>query len=779
NNNMYPFVISNACQTSSFDLAGSFGNTMVTYDEKGAIGFIGCSADSYWSEDFYWAVGVGTPSADPTYETTGLGALDRLFHTHGETPSDWYISSGQVNYAGNLAVSASTSSRKKYYWATYNLVGDPSVIPIIGTPDTFDIVLPDTLPNNLTSYSFIADPFSYIAVSHFDTLWDASFVSPAGSVTLDLPGATDDSCLVVITGQNRVPLIKTIYFKGITNEYINLTRTGINDASGNNNGLADFGETFFLDMTISNLGETTANNLVASITSSSEWLTINNDSLIISTLAAGSEIITNNVLSLTLSGNVPDKATITLNLTLKDAAIEKHYIIDICAHAPDLDITNFQIDDTTSGNANFIADQGEILNLIFWVRNQGSSDASGILSVSSFNDDVRVLEPSKNSGLIESGTIREIPVQVKLSEEVNSGSTVSVSSLLTCPPYSINRDFSFRVGRIRETFESASFHIFPWINISSKPWIVTETDSHEGVIAARSGIISNKSSSSLILRTKYDLPDSLKFWYRVSSEPIWDYLSFKLNDTEVFKKSGEIPWTLKAILVPAGYNKLEWSYIKDESDIGGSDCAMIDLIDFAGASGISYIDKDISVSRIVSPVKTEMPNKIPVTVRLLNLSPDTIKGFNLAYTINNRIPVSQHFNVALIPFSDSVTVTFSTPADLYSIGLNDIMVYGKDNDDDYLLNDTLFIQTEINDPISVSPNPFTYELNVTILSDTICTSHISMTSSLGQKVIDFEQRIIPGKNVIPIRNVSLAPSLYFLKIEFKGMKRTIKVIKQK
>ncbi len=133
NTNMYPFIISNACRTSEFNI-GSFGNNMVLVKNKGAIGFIGCSNDSYWDEDFYWAVGAGTPSANPAYETTGMGAYDRLFHAHNELPSAWHITMGQINYAGNLAVSASTSTRKKYYWETYNLVGDPSMIPIIGQP---------------------------------------------------------------------------------------------------------------------------------------------------------------------------------------------------------------------------------------------------------------------------------------------------------------------------------------------------------------------------------------------------------------------------------------------------------------------------------------------------------------------------------------------------------------------------------------------------------------------------------------------------------------------
>jgi len=177
NKNMYPFIISNACQTSKFNIK-SLGNRMVVSNEKGAIGFIGCSNDSFWNEDFFWAVGTGTPSDNPTYETTGPGALDRLFHTHGEPMSEWYTTMGQIVYSGNLSVSASTSSRKKYYWETYNLVGDPSMIPIIGTPDSFRIELPDTLPNTIRTWSFTAEPGSYIAVSHADTLWDARHASP-------------------------------------------------------------------------------------------------------------------------------------------------------------------------------------------------------------------------------------------------------------------------------------------------------------------------------------------------------------------------------------------------------------------------------------------------------------------------------------------------------------------------------------------------------------------------------------------------------------------------
>jgi hypothetical protein len=781
NKNMYPFIIGNACQTAKFN-TGSLANKMVVSGEKGAIGYIGCSNDSYWDEDFYWAVGIGTPSSNPTYETTGLGAIDRLFHTHGEKPSDWYITMGQVNYAGNLSVSSSTSSRKKYYWETYNLIGDPSIIPIIGTPDSFNIALPDTLPNNLKSYSFIADPYSYIAVSHFDTLWDASYTSPSGSVTLEMPGLSEDSCLIVITGQNKVPLIKTIYFSACKKEFINLTKTGINDVSGNNNGLADFGETFFLNLTISNLGLADAGNLYAKISSVSDWVTIVNDSVKIGTLASGSAKVSDHDLLLSISKNIPDKGIITLDLILKDDAAVKHYKIDITVHAPKLDIISYIMDDFETGNGNYVADPGEVFKLIFRVRNSGSSSTSGTLNISSPNSEISVLEPSKSSGPLEYEKITDIPVVVKLSENVPSGTTINILSMLDCNPYFVNKDFSFRVGRVRESFEAASFRLFPWINISSKPWKITTSESYDGTLAARSGEISHNSTSTLAIKALYAASDSIKFYYKVSSEKNYDCLIFKINDTEVFRKSGDIQWEKIAIPVQEGLNKLEWIYNKDQSISSGLDCAMIDKIDFAGTGSVIYIQKDLVTARIVSPFNKENLEFEPVTINVLNIGPDTIKGFNLAYSVNDGVHFRQHFNKSIIPFGDSVTVTFDSKADLSHYGEYSLTAYSYENDDDYLLNDTLKVSIkndELDGPLLVFPNPFRDELNLLINSKFNAIAHISLTSSTGKKIIDFKQEIIAGINNAKINDPRLVPGVFYLKVEFPGVSQTVPVVKIK
>jgi hypothetical protein len=92
---------------------------------------------------------------------------------------------GQINNAGNLAVSATSSLKKKYYWETYAVLGDPSLMPVIGTPLNFNISLPDTLPRGKLHGHLLSIPFSYVAISDFENLWDASHASPSGAVKLD------------------------------------------------------------------------------------------------------------------------------------------------------------------------------------------------------------------------------------------------------------------------------------------------------------------------------------------------------------------------------------------------------------------------------------------------------------------------------------------------------------------------------------------------------------------------------------------------------------------
>ena len=127
NKGKYPLVVGNCCLTSKFEVPTCFAEAWLRTKDAGAIGYIGGTNSTYWDEDIWWGIGLHSivkpndQGIPPAIEKTGRGAIDSLFET---TP----ISNGAFYVVGNLAVEASTSSRKQYYWEVYHLMGDPSLV---------------------------------------------------------------------------------------------------------------------------------------------------------------------------------------------------------------------------------------------------------------------------------------------------------------------------------------------------------------------------------------------------------------------------------------------------------------------------------------------------------------------------------------------------------------------------------------------------------------------------------------------------------------------------
>ena len=108
----YSFISSFACSTNDFgsesNLVG-FGETWMIQESKGAIGYFGSAALSYWGPD----------------DVLERNSYDSIFSNPIEPPPlraafTYGLSKVQENYPGIDAGEA------QYYWETYNLLGDPS-----------------------------------------------------------------------------------------------------------------------------------------------------------------------------------------------------------------------------------------------------------------------------------------------------------------------------------------------------------------------------------------------------------------------------------------------------------------------------------------------------------------------------------------------------------------------------------------------------------------------------------------------------------------------------
>ena len=112
----------------------------------------------------------------------------------------------------------------------------------------------------------------------------------------------------------------------------------------------------------------------------------------------------------------------------------------------------------------------------------------------------------------------------------------------------------------------------------ASPWTV------DGDGAARSGAIGDGGSTTL--STAVQGKGTLSFRWRTSSEQDFDWLRLRVDGSEVAKISGEREWQDFSRTVDTdGSHTVEWTYFKDDSVAGGSDCGWVDDVAWTPAEG--------------------------------------------------------------------------------------------------------------------------------------------------------------------------------------------------
>ncbi|MCB1229489.1 MAG: M36 family metallopeptidase, partial [Verrucomicrobiae bacterium] len=112
---------------------------------------------------------------------------------------------------------------------------------------------------------------------------------------------------------------------------------------------------------------------------------------------------------------------------------------------------------------------------------------------------------------------------------------------------------------------------------SEKPWFFETTISKDGEDAAQSGDVDDDETSWM--ETEVIGPDTVVFWWKVSSEAGYDFLNLYVDDVLIDSISGEVDWTKVALEIPAGHHSIRWEYSKDYSLDGGADAGWVDLFD--------------------------------------------------------------------------------------------------------------------------------------------------------------------------------------------------------
>jgi len=598
NNHKYPLMIGNACVTNSFGYQECFGEALLRAENAGAIGYIGASANSYWSEDFYWSVGAGAITANPTYAGSSLAAYDRTFHIYGEPYSEWFVTQAQMIYAGNLAVMTSGSSDWDYYWEIYHLMGDPSLMVYYTEPPAMSVSHASLIPVGASSFTVITEPYAYVGISMNGILHGAAPSDASGVAVVSLtPFVQAGTADVVVTKQNRQPYIDTVTVDFPGGPFLIMNQYLINDTNGNNNGEADFGELIVLDVELKNTGGSTSYATTATLSTADTNITITKNTHSWGDIPAFDSIKQNGAFILEVHELIPDQQKVYFNLAMQDTSGNSfNSLITITLNAPSLMIGNYFVDDQ-NGNNNGRLDPGETADIVIPTYNTGHCNAdnamaellcvSGVVAVNNTTYDFNVLTSNSSQNAVFSVTV---------STQIPIASNFELEYTVTSGVYQKHKSFFPFIGLVSEDWETGDLSRFSWAQSGNKPWIITNVDPYEGVYCAKSGTINNYEKSILSISFEVSNDDSISFFRKVSSEEDFDFLKFYIDDNLQDQWSGQKEWARMIYPVSAGFHTFKWTYEKDFGSTMGDDCGWIDLINFPPISSAAGVGNEMTDS---------------------------------------------------------------------------------------------------------------------------------------------------------------------------------------
>ncbi len=817
NAHKYCLMIGNCCSSVEFQTT-CFGEEILRAQDKGALGYIGGSNSTYWDEDYWWGVGFESVSANPQYNPDHLGAYDRTFHDNNEILDEWYVTQGQMPSAGNLAVTQAGGA-ETYYWEIYHLMGDPSLMVYFSQPPDATANYAGLMPLGSTSFTVNTNPYALVAISKDGVLHGATVADETGvaEVTLFDPIAVPGVADVVITGQNLKPFIGEVVVQSPTTAYVLFDEMTIDDSNGNSNGLVDFSEYILLDITLQNLGTVTGTNLVATLSTTDEYVTVDTDTHNWPDITANSSVEQTGAFAFTVSDIVPDQHVVQFNLDVTDGTDTWNSTFNVILNSPVLIAGSFYIDDSY-GNDNGRLDPGETADIVISNTNDGGCDAlnsiasaitnSGILSLNNATYDLET---------IATGETKQSVFNVTVDASAQVGDVADISYTLESAPYSTNMVISLSIGLLVEDFETGDFTAYDWSFDGDADWVIDNAIYYEGAYSAKSGNIVDSQISSLVISINVTADDQISFYRKVSSESSYDFLRFYIDDVQKDEWSGEEEWEEASFPVIVGEHTFKWSYEKDYSVSSGDDCAWIDYIQFPSFAGAAPLAVAVSANPaeictgessqlnafvtggsgnytyLWSPAtglndpNIQNPDATPEETTLysvtINDGTDEVTG-EITLTVNPvpEIPVITQQESMLVSSSEegnqwydsngaieSATGQTYTPlaTDDYYVIVTSEFGCESEQSNIYHFIYTGLIELSSNENVNIYPNPFLNQFTIDYSLKTVSKVTITVYDIYGRQVaaVESDNNEIAGNHRVVFNTEKFNSGVYFCRIE--------------
>jgi hypothetical protein len=369
------FVNSHNCLTGKYDWSSEcftekFHRWNVAGVPKGALGVSAASEVSYSfvNDCFVWGMyDCMWQHFMPDYPTSDV------------IPTSILNPCAAMNY-GKIFLYGTTwlySGIDPYRVHTYNLFhhhGDVFNTLYSEAPQNLTVTHMPTLMAGVSSFTVTANDSAIIALTVDGEIIGAAQAtgSPlAITITPQIPGS---NMIVTITKQNYYRYQATVPVVSSSYPYVVATSPVVNDSGAN--GQVNPGERIDYGFWAKNIGIGTAQGIHAKLTSADSFTTVVTDSSWFGTIAADDSVYSNPVYRFRTSRNTPNNHQINLTFTFKD--INDSTFISYRSVRVYRPILTYQNVTVMGGNNNGIFNQGETVDVVVTLKNEGGANAENV-----------------------------------------------------------------------------------------------------------------------------------------------------------------------------------------------------------------------------------------------------------------------------------------------------------------------------------------------------------------------------------------------------------------
>jgi hypothetical protein len=423
-----------------------------------------------------------------------------------------------------------------------------------------------------------AVPYAYVALTENGTVIGATMADDNGMATLVFPPVTTANTYeLAATAQGYQPFFRTINVIEPEGAYVMTVNTHLaTDNEPNYNATVSF------DATLENFGVAEASNITATLSTTSQDVTIVDDNITLASLDASQQQLVSNAFSVYVHDDIADHTSVPFTITTtfnNDQTTTSTFSITL--KAPVLSNTSVSTAEV-EGNSNNAINPGETAALRITTRNAGHAPAVGVYShLTSFYDQVTIVDDDLALGDIDANgnTVSEFNIQI--SNNVPEPFIVPFIHNVYAGAYSYTDTVYLFVGECVEDFETGDFSKFNWTN-SSNAWSVGNGAYEGSYCAVSKSNLNSGSSCTLSLSVTAAANDSISYYRKYAAGSGWfgtDAFSFYIDNNLMESVSETTNWSRAAFPISAGTHTIRFVFSRDSYG-GSSSTARIDYINF-------------------------------------------------------------------------------------------------------------------------------------------------------------------------------------------------------